>query len=563
MEDRLYYSDGLKFFLDKLGDESPNMDACDAKVSEALRIISGDIGLGSVDLCIDAPPTRFRPNGEYRSTSLYRCEGEVSSDAYTISREMPDGGTVTFTIRSCADKGFSDTDTERLELLFREIFYKYSRVSATDIIMSILTMDMPTTVLNQDGFMRAAAMMVGAGQISRYNILFFNIHNFKYVNKVFPYQEGDIVLKNYACKVKSYLCEDEIVARLGGDNFVALIRNDRVNEMIDRLQNLKIFHSAKSTEKEFILGATIGVSSLDNINNPRDIMGRASIAYQTARMRGVGSVCFYSDEIMHKVMENQSIVSNFEPALQAEEFVVYYQPKVDVNTNRVCGAEALIRWLRDGRLIFPNDFIPQLEREGSICRLDYYVLEQTCKFIRQRLDQGKEVMCISVNFSRRHMDEDNLVEKIVSTIDRYGIDHRYIEVELTESEDFQNYERMSEIVEGLKAYGIGTSIDDFGTGFSSLNMIKEVDLNIIKIDKSFIPLDVEYPNRERDRVMFCSIIDMVKKLGKKIIAEGVETPEQLNYLRTVGCDIVQGYVYDKPLPREDFEERIEKGYSKI
>jgi EAL domain-containing protein (putative c-di-GMP-specific phosphodiesterase class I) len=146
-------------------------------------------------------------------------------------------------------------------------------------------------------------------------------------------------------------------------------------------------------------------------------------------------------------------------------------------------------------------FIPQLEREGSVCRLDYYVLEETCRFIRKRLDEGKKVPCISVNFSRRHLEEDYLVKKIVNVIDKYGIDHGYIEIELTESEDFQNYEIMSEIVDGLRSEGIATSIDDFGTGYSSLNMIKKVDLNVIKIDKSFIPMETEYPDPIRQSII--------------------------------------------------------------
>ena len=232
-----------------------------------------------------------------------------------------------------------------------------------------------------------------------------------------------------------------------------------------------------------------------------------------------------------------------------------------ISERKICGAEALVRWVRDGQVIPPAQFLPQLEREGSICKLDYYVLEMTCRFIRDRLGRGKEAPCISVNFSRKHLDEDDMVERIIEIIERYGIDHSYIEIELTESEDFQNYEIMSRIVNGLKQYGIGTSIDDFGTGFSSLNMIKKVDLNVIKIDKSFIPLEWEYPEKEKDKIMFGNIVGLVRQLGKKTIAEGVETQEQLEYLKEAGCDIVQGYVFDRPLPEAAFEERLTKGYA--
>lgn len=145
-------------------------------------------------------------------------------------------------------------------------------------------------------------------------------------------------------------------------------------------------------------------------------------------------------------------------------------------------------------------------------------------------------------------------------VDKYGIDHRYIEIELTESEDYQNYEIMSNVIGHLRERGIGTSIDDFGTGFSSLNMIKKVDLDIVKIDKSLVPLDEGKDNNDQDMVMFASIVRLIRELGKKSIAEGVETEEQMEYLRKVGCDIVQGYVFDKPLPQDDFEDRLAQGY---
>ena len=349
---------------------------------------------------------------------------------------------------------------------------------------------------------------------------------------------------------------DEIVARLGGDNFVLVFHKERREKLIEQLQNIRIHHQWQMKEREFVFGATIGVSNLNGITVPRAIMGRASIAYQAARQKGVGSVVEFSPEIEQEILANQSIVSNFLPALQAKEFVIYYQPKVNVADRTMYGAEALVRWIRNGKMVPPMQFIPQLEREGSVCKLDYYVLESVCAFLKDRQNKGLSVVPISVNYSRRHLEEENLVERTLEIIDRYGVDHHLIEIELTESEDFQNYEIMSGIIDEFKANGIGTSIDDFGAGFSSLNMIKEVDLETIKIDKSFIPLETDYPGKDRDLVMFHSIVQLINELDKKSIAEGVETVEQLEYLKGVGCDIVQGYVFDKPLPQEIFEERL-------
>lgn len=207
------------------------------------------------------------------------------------------------------------------------------------------------------------------------------------------------------------------------------------------------------------------------------------------------------------------------------------------------------------------EFVPLLTNDGSIIKLDYYVLEEVCKWLRKRIDMGFEPLRISVNFSRKHLEEKDMIGNIVALIDKYELDHQLIEIELTESEDYQNFELITEIVNGLRANGIVTSMDDFGTGFSSLNMIKNVDLQVIKIDKSFIPLEKDYEGKDKDLIMFYYIIKMVKKLGKETIAEGVETEQQLDYLREVGCDAVQGFVFDKPLPAAEFEKRLACGYN--
>lgn len=560
MEDKLFYDDDLMKFFDVLWTEVKDIDKCEECVKEAILVIADRTRLGKAEICLDAPPTKFRPNGQYHNTVLYDRKQEMCTNAYVLNYTLPDGGSVTITLRAYGEEDFSEDEKKNLKYIFGEVFYKFSRTMMQGILINILDTDVATTVASPEAFMRFVERTMRAGQLNRYVVLFVNIHNFKYVNKVFPYEEGDVILKNYACTIKNMLYEDEIVARLGGDNFVLLVNRDRYEYMVENIQNIHIYHSAGAKEKHFLFSATIGASGLENISVSREVMARASIAYQTARLKGVGSVVFYSDEIQQRLMENQSIISDFGPALDNGEFVVYYQPKVDAFTKEICGAEALIRWMRNGKLIYPDSFIPQLENEGSICRLDYFVLESVCKFLRNRKEQGLNLINISVNFSRRHMEEDDLVQNIVKTIDRYGVDHQYIEIELTESGDFQNYEIMSGIVNGLRDNGIRTSVDDFGTGFSSLNMIKNIDLNIIKIDKSFIPLENDYTDKDRDKIMFGNIINMVKQLGKKTVAEGVETASQYEYLKSVGCDMIQGYLFDKPLTENDFKERLSAGY---
>lgn len=560
MGEELRFSEKYRNFFEVLHRSVGKLEQCEKNVAQALAIIAEDFQLGKVKYELDAPASRIRPRGQHIVGTLF----DSKKDAYGRQQyhifTLPDGGTFTITVYPRVDVTYTKEALETQKLVYEEIYLQFSHVMMQGLLQGVLQTDMMTGVANQAAFMQFIGKQLAQGQIQNYTALFFNVHNFKYVNKIFPYSEGDVILRNYAGMIDKLILDDEIVARLGGDNFVALVKNNRQGIILTKLQNIRLYHKTEQKEKEFIFGATIGYSELYDIQTPRDVMARASIAYQAARQHGSGSVAKYSQEIKNKLMETQSIISGFIPALEAHEFIVYYQPKVDVNTHKICGAEALVRWLHEGQLIPPMRFIPQLEREGSVCKLDYYVLEESCRFIRKRLDEGRIVPCISVNFSRKHLEEDYLVRKIVNIIDKYDIDHRYIEIELTESEDFQNYEIMSEIVNGLRREGISTSIDDFGTGYSSLNMIKKVDLNVIKIDKSFIPLETEYPGKETDMTMFVSIVNLVRKLGKKTIAEGVETKEQLQYLKEVGCDIVQGYVFDKPMPEEEFAVRLEQGY---
>lgn len=419
-----------------------------------------------------------------------RKDGTVCEECFLRVYPVSDGGQVRCKWYPYGEAPFSEEEQKVLHMISKEIFQQFSRAALQNLLTHVMQTDMATGVANQAAFMGHAAKLFAQRKLDGYAILFFNIHNFKYVNKVFPYDEGDKVLKKYACEVNSYCQEEEKLARL----------------------------------------------------------------------KGTGVAVKFSDDIQKIMMQNQSIIANFMAALEEREFQVYYQPKVNIKDKTLCGAEALVRWQRDGKLISPMQFIPQLEREGSIIKLDYYMLEEVCRFLRKWMDEGHAPICISVNFSRKHLDEDDMVEHIVSILDEHDIAHRYIEIELTESEDFQNYEIMTNIVNELSEAGIGTTMDDFGTGFSSLNMIKKLDLKVIKIDKSFIPLETDYPGKDKDMIMFCNIVTLLRELGKKTIAEGVETQQQLGYLENAGCDIVQGYVFDKPLCEADFRMRLENGY---
>lgn len=559
MGDCIQFDEQMKTFFETIGAEADTLEEREKCIKKGLAILADRLRLGKAELTLELPKNRLLPDGQRYNSVLYDSNGDAYGRALEMDININTGGRVLITdYPKGAD--YTDEEVSIHQFIFKEIFYQYNRTMSQWMIDKVMRTDINTGVANQDALMYYVVGLMKAGRIDGYTGIFYNIHNFKYVNKVFTYSQGDVILRNYSQKVKSFLEPDELIARLGGDNFVVICRNENAEELIGKIKDMHISHEWQSISREFQLGATVGVAGLAGIAAPRDVMARTSIAYQAARRRGAGSTVAFTQEIQKHLMDDQEILSAFPQALADGEFVVYYQPKVNLTDRTMYGAEALVRWIRHGELVPPMRFIPQLEREGSVCMLDYYVLEQTCRFLKGRQEKGQKQVPISVNFSRRHLEEDDLVDRIVGVVDKYGIAHRYIEIELTESEDYQNYEIMSNVINKLKERGISTSIDDFGTGFSSLNMIKEVDLDTIKIDKSLIPLDNGNDSEEQDIVMFSSIVSLINKLGKRSVAEGVETEVQLDYLRKLGCDIVQGYVFDKPLTSEDFEKRLEEGY---
>ena len=552
--------DHLLEFFKLLCQHVENIEECDAKAASAVAVVADQLQIGKVEVQITTPVSRLRPQGEYHIAAIYEEEKDIGTQPYPLVFHIPDGAAVTITLTPKHETAFSEEEKEVLYVLFRAVFMQYSRVIMKELLSHVIDTDLDSGAATMDRLMRQAGRLMQMRRIEDYAIVFFNIHNFKYVNKVLSYAEGDVVLRKYTAYVQSMLEEEELLARPGGDNFVALLKEEKLHAFLEKLKRVRICYKGPQVEKEFIFGVTAGYSDLHNLPEVRDLMARCSIAYAVARKMGTGQIVAYTPQIKQDVMEKQSVLSDFVLALEKREFVVYYQPKVNIQGQTIYGAEALVRGIRDGEIVPPIRFIPLLEQEGSIVALDYYVLEEVCRWLKKRMDEGQKPLCISVNFSRKHLQEENLVEHIVAVIDRYQIDHRYIEIELTESEEYQNFEMMTKLVGELKAKGISTSMDDFGTGFSSLNMIKNVDLKVIKIDKSFIPLETEYPGKEKDLIMFRHIVSLVRELDKKTIAEGVETEKQLDYLKEVGCDIVQGYVFDRPLPQEQFEERLACGY---
>ena len=385
----------------------------------------------------------------------------------------------------------------------------------------------------------------------------YNIRHFSLINEEYGRQCGDTALRNHYNYISNLIVYSGIISRLGGDAFVCICDQTDLPEILDYLNEAVVIIDDSGRTAQ--LSSYTGVFCIPNgfeVKVPNDIMGKIMHALQIARDGAQGNVVFFSDMLMSDKERSRRIQNMFPDALKNNEFHVFYQPKVNINTGVICGAEALCRWFHDGNIVPPMEFIPVLEETSDICKLDFYMLNKVCESIRKWLDEGKRVVRVSVNLSRRHMINPELLKTIIDIIDRHDVPHEFIEIELTETTTDVEFRDLRRVVEGLQKQGICTSVDDFGMGYSSLNLIRVVPWNVLKVDKIFLPLDGESKDSTRS-VMFKYVLAMAKELGLECIVEGVETPSQLELLRQNECELAQGYLFDKPLPIEEFEKRLD------
>ena len=287
------------------------------------------------------------------------------------------------------------------------------------------------------------------------------------------------------------------------------------------------------------------------------LLDRANFARKTVKTGDRQNYVYYDESIRSHLWEEKAIENRMQSALEDREFTVYYQPKVDLALGKIGCAEALVRWKTPGGSIIPPDrFIPVFEKKHMIDQLDQYVYEEVCRWLRRLLDSGKPALPVSVNVSRLQFYDQNFVDRYVEIRDKYAIPPELLELEFTESIAFDNAKLLLQTVGRLKKEGFSCSIDDFGKGYSSLGLLKNLPLDVLKIDSFFFD---EGPDRNKDRIIVEGIVDLVKKFNIKTVAEGIESMEQVEYLKRIGCDYVQGYVFYRPMPQAEYEKLIVEG----
>jgi len=390
-------------------------------------------------------------------------------------------------------------------------------------------------------------------KLHKYCGVLINLVNFKYINQKFGVKNGDAAIKLYAQALSNFVKDHKGVysARLGGDNYFIILKNKLLEEFQAYVKEIVIPLVVDGETQEVPIKSRIGIEHYTDDSEISTMAFHGIIAVGVAKSTGQEVVVF--DKSMTDDFENEKkIISDVKLALKRNEFIPYYQPKVDINTGILCGCESLARWNHNGALVPPGKFVPPMEKDGMITELDFAIFEQVCKDISEWIKNGIEPVRISSNFSKYHLKNPEFVKQISEIQKKYGIDGKYLEVELTESAGVSDPTLISKVSDEIKALGIAVSIDDFGTGYSSLSMLQSVDADVVKMDKSF--LDNSF--KDESKQFLIDVINIVKHQNKEVLFEGVEEAEQVEFLKKAGCDVIQGYYYDKPLTHDDFENRL-------
>lgn len=413
--------------------------------------------------------------------------------------------------------------------------------------------DSLTGLLAKDGFYERVAEVLSENPDKQYEIVVTDIEKFKLINDNYGTQEGDKLLKYIADRI-SYLTDPEnpLSARIGADKFFTLVEhqtggiNGIVNEAVS---NIKNYSPGMNISLKF------GIYKIDDKSLPLAFMcDRAALAANSIKGKYNVSCAYYDDSFRKNLIMEQNITNEMENSLANEEFQVYFQPKYDLLTESIAGAEALVRWNHpELGFISPGVFVPIFEKNGFITKMDMYVWEKTCQYISKWKKQYGKCIPISVNVSRRDIYNVDITKTFLSLIEKYDLNPYELHLEITETAYTEDSEQLISVIDKLKRNGFVIEMDDFGSGYSSLNMLSEIPIDILKLDMKF----VQSRDLANNRNIMNFVMGLAKWMNLLVVAEGVETQDQINVLKALECNYVQGYFYSKPLPAEEFSAQLE------
>ncbi|BCJ92738.1 hypothetical protein acsn021_03070 [Anaerocolumna cellulosilytica] len=478
---------------------------------------------------------------------LRRGKQGLPSDTITYRRRIPRGRYAW--IRSNR-KNFYDDNGKLIRVLGTAQDVSTEMEAHIEAIVKT-DLDALTNLPNFKKFTSDAELIIQKNRDKNYAVLVFDIDKFRIINDLFGAHEGDGVLRYIANILRNLIVRPNIFCRMYADTFAILMSYNKDSEFGYIASTFS--EEALKYPLEHEIGLSFGVCKVDD---PKTAVAtycdRASLAKKSVKGNVLHLLSFYDDTLRKRSIEDKDIENEMNYALEHGEFEMYLQPQVSIASTDVVGAEALVRWIHPTKgIISPERFIPLFENNGFIVKLDYLIWEKAFATIRSWIDEGYPVVPISVNVSRIHLYNSNLLERFIMLAEKYNVPRKYIELELTETAFFNNARELNYLVHSLKKEGFILAMDDFGSGYSSLNMLKDIPVDVIKIDRGFLN---EIVATEKGKTVIRYTIAMAKKLNIDVVAEGVESFVQAEFLYHAGCETVQGYYYSKPLPVNKFEQ---------
>lgn len=396
----------------------------------------------------------------------------------------------------------------------------------------------------------------------QYALITLDVDKFKLINDAFGSEEGDKTLKYIYERLCAHLHSGEIIARVQADIFYILkefTTQEEIQEEYDQIveEINKDFNNEKEDAYAYKLVITAGVYVIKNNKTSLiTAVDRSTVARKrkVENSDGKTSTCyFYSDEDRIHLLQEKEIINHMEAALLNKEFEVYLQPKCNPTSQEIKGAEALIRWNDPQKgMIYPNDFIPVFEKTGFIVKIDLFVFEQCCQLVKKWIQEGRDPIVISLNLSRVHFMNQNFLNEFIRIREKYQVPAAWFEMEITETVICEDVRNLTQHINRIHQAGFACSMDDFGAGYSSLNILRNVNVDVIKLDRAFF----EKASGEKGQIVIESIVELAKKLEMGTVAEGIETFSQVDYLREIQCDLIQGYVFSRPVTIKEFEKKL-------
>ena len=415
------------------------------------------------------------------------------------------------------------------------------------------TRDQLTGLWNRDYFFEIAGKTIRENPEEKFLMIATDIYHFKLFNEILGTATGDDLLLAFAQAYRENCRRKWVFSRIGADRFALLIPKADFKEE----GFMKIVHGVLERKNYSMkVHCYIGVYEItDPALHVESMYDRAFMAVESMKGDMQKEIAYYQEEILHQRIHETTTLDELDRALLNDEFVIYLQPQLDLEAQRVVSAEALIRWNKPGRgIVFPGEFIPIFEKHGMIAKLDYYVWELACRQLAQWKEEGRYDRSIAVNISAKDFYLSDLYESITGLVEKYDVDPAHLKLEITETAFVLDVKKQMELVRRLQDYGFIIEIDDFGSGYSSLNSLKEIEVDLLKMDLKFFEKTGDSKRAEK---IVSSVITLANDLGMPVIAEGVETKEDVEMVKAAGCQMVQGYYYAKPMPVADFEKYLE------